>query len=335
MSKLIVIVGITGKQGGSVATFFSTVPNWRIRGLTRNPSSPKALHYSSLGIEIMAADLSTPSTLTAAFAGATAIFSTTDFWSPFYDPSTPSLLKEGETVAEYCKVLEKKQVINVADAASKVVGLERLVVSALCHAEEGSGGKYGNVKHWDGKAEGVRYLKERYPKLAEKTTVVVLILFYLLYQKVLRRFKLLTTLLYQAHDGSYRLALVGSGLRPQPHISIAHDLGCIIHCALLAPPKKTILAAGSMLSYTSQLEIWCRVNNIPFGGFDELSIDMFERFFPIPGLGRELGEMMAFMDEFGYAGDWDVVLPEQLGPCPTTSFEEFVKGQDWSKQLNA
>lgn len=108
------------------------------------------------------------------------------------------------------------------------------------------------------------------------------------------------------------MGLVGSGLTQQPHISIANDLGRIVHAALLVPPQKTILAAGSMLSYTSQLEIWCRVNKVPFGGFDELFIDMFEKFFPVPGLGRELGEMMAFMDEFGYAGDWDTVLPEHV-----------------------
>lgn len=63
--------------------------------------------------------------------------------------------------------------MNVADAASKVVGLERLVVSALCHAEDGSGGQYKNVAHWDGKAEAVKYLKSTHPELAEKTTVVV------------------------------------------------------------------------------------------------------------------------------------------------------------------
>ncbi|KAH7417677.1 NmrA-like family protein [Cadophora sp. MPI-SDFR-AT-0126] len=328
MSKLMVIVGITGKQGGSVATFFSTLPDWRIRGLTRNPVSPRALHYSSLGIEIVSADLSNPSTLPTAFAGATAIFSTTDFWAPFYDPSTESLLKDGKTLAEYCKELESQQAMNVADAASMVLGLERLVVSALCHAERASGGKYGNVKHWDGKAEGVMYLKEKYPELAERTTVVVVGNYM---ENWLTDIKL-----RKADDGSYRLALVGSGLTRQPHISIANDLGRIVHCALFIPPQRTILAAGSMLSYTSQMEIWCRINKVPFGGFDELSIDVFENFFPVPGLGRELGEMMAFMDEFGYAGDWDVVLPEQLGvECPMTSFEDFVKTQDWSKQLSA
>ncbi|KAL5326429.1 hypothetical protein ACEPPN_004114 [Leptodophora sp. 'Broadleaf-Isolate-01'] len=173
MTKLIVIVGITGQQGGSVAAFFSTLPDWKIRGLTRTPTSPSALHWSSLGVEIITADLSSPETPTAAFAGATAIFSTTDFWGPFYDPSTSALLKEGESLAEYCKEREKTQGMNVADAASKVVGLERLVVSALCHAEDGSGGQYKNVAHWDGKAEAVKYLKSTHPELAEKTTVVV------------------------------------------------------------------------------------------------------------------------------------------------------------------
>jgi len=46
---------------------------------------------------------------------------------------------------------------------------------------------------------------------------------------------------------------------------------------------------------------------------------VFDRFFPIPGLGRELGEMMEFMDEFGYVGgDSSVVLPLEVSsrmPC--------------------
>ena len=88
-----------------------------------------------------------------------------------------------------------------------------------------------------------------------------------------------------------------------------------------------------------------------FGGFDQLSIDQFERFVPVPGLGRELGEMFAFVDEFGYAGgDSDIVLPSevsrdfscqnwansiQLGVhCPVTSWKDWVEKQDWSKVLS-
>lgn len=111
----------------------------------------------------------------------------------------------------------------------------------------------------------------------------------------------LTCSLSQQADGSYRIALVGSGLTPQQHIDIAHDIVRLVHASLLGPPEETILAEGSMLSYTSQLRIWCEVNQVPFGGYDELSVEMFESFLPVKGLGTELGEMMKFMDEFGYA----------------------------------
>lgn len=43
-----------------------------------------------------------------------------------------------------------------------------------------------------------------------------------------------------------------------------------------------------------------------------MPIEVFEKFFPIPGMGTELGEMMAFMEEFGYVGNLDVVLPQEV-----------------------
>jgi hypothetical protein len=116
--------------------------------------------------------LEDPSSLSAVFQGATSIFLTTDFWAPFYNPSTKALLKEGETLGEYCYVKELQQVKNVADAAHKVEGLERIVVSSLVDATRLSGGKYKGVYHWDGKARGVEYLTEKYPELAKKMSIV-------------------------------------------------------------------------------------------------------------------------------------------------------------------
>lgn len=105
---------------------------------------------------------------------------------------------------------------------------------------------------------------------------------------------------------------------PLPHLDVEDDLGKIVQAVLSSPPRKTVLA-GDMVSYTHQLKTWCNVNKVPVGGFDALPIDVFDRFFPIPGLGRELGEMMAFMDEFGYAGgDPDVVFPSEV--CPFVLF---------------
>lgn len=109
------------------------------------------------------------------------------------------------------------------------------------------------------------------------------------------------------------MGLVGSGNVPFPNIDVEKDTGYIVRAAIQSSPEKAILAAGSMISWSDQLKVWCELNSVPFGGFDPIPIEVFDRFFPIPGLGRELGEMMAFMDEFGYAGcEADVVLPSEV-----------------------
>jgi hypothetical protein len=60
--------------------------------------------------------------------------------------------------------------------------------------------------------------------------------------------------------------------------------------------------------------VWCEVNSVPFGGFDEIPLEKYEKFLPVPGLGREIGEMMLFIEEFGYCGgDPSVVLPADVG----------------------
>lgn len=83
-----------------------------------------------------------------------------------------------------------------------------------------------------------------------------------------------------------------------------------------------------------------------------MTLEQFESFVPIPGLMREIGEMMLFEDEFGYAGGEEVVLPENVSfhdllncgtlangfmklgvPCQMTSWVEYVKKEDWSKIL--
>lgn len=106
---------------------------------------------------------------------------------------------------------------------------------------------------------------------------------------------------------------MGSGVKNLPHINVGRDLGYIVRAALGSEPRKLILGVGSMMSWSEQLKVWCEVDGVEFGGYDELSVDAFDRIFRIPGLGRELGEMMAFMDEFGYAGDDpNVVLPGEV-----------------------
>lgn len=80
MTKLICVIGVTGNQGGSVAKRFLQDPNYRVRGITRNPDSEAAKQLASQGAEIVKADLDDVNTLVEAFNAANLIFSVTNYW---------------------------------------------------------------------------------------------------------------------------------------------------------------------------------------------------------------------------------------------------------------
>ena len=159
-------------QGGSVADVYANEPGWKVRGITRNPS--KAADLTAKGIEAVKGDLNDKESLVAAFAGANAIFTTTDPWTLFFDPVTQEKLKPGQTLNEYCYDVEVQQGKNVADVAASVKGLDRFIVSALCDVKKWSGGKYASVYHFDSKAKIVEYIRDEYPELAEKMSIVQL-----------------------------------------------------------------------------------------------------------------------------------------------------------------
>jgi len=327
MSKLIVVVGLTGNQGGSVAEVYSKESGWKVRGITRNPSSSAAEAWKAKGVDVVQADLDNPQSLIAAFKGADAIFSTTDFWGPMFNPATKSKLKPGQTINEYAYDYEVKQGKNIADAAATVEGLDRLIVSALCDATKWSKGKYTWVYHFDGKAHIVDYIREKYPDMAKKMSIVQMGC-YMSNSKQSGPKK-------QA-DGTYRYATVGAGETKIPQFDTVADAGYVTRAALNSPPGKNILGVGDMISWKDYLKVWCEVNNVPFGGYDEIPLQGFISFMP-PGVGRELGEMLAFMDEFGYdGGDPSVVHASDLGvECPLTTWADYVKKQDWSSVFNA
>lgn len=177
MSKLIVIVGITGNQGGSVARRFLLDPTYRIRGLTRNPSSPAAQSLSAQGIEIVQADLDDPPTLVAAFAHANVIFSVTNYWEYFFRPDCRAqAAAQGISCRRFAYDVEYRQGKNIADAAAATVSSlddNGFLVSTLSHAGRCSNGAFTDVYHFDGKAEAFPlYVDEHHPALAAKMSCI-------------------------------------------------------------------------------------------------------------------------------------------------------------------
>ena len=73
MSKLLTVVGATGTQGSSLIDAASEDGSFRIRGLTRNPSSEKAKALAAKGVEVVQADINDYASLVKAFEVSTAL----------------------------------------------------------------------------------------------------------------------------------------------------------------------------------------------------------------------------------------------------------------------
>ncbi|KAF4342544.1 nitrogen metabolic regulation nmr [Fusarium beomiforme] len=142
--KLIVVIGATGGQGGSVVNSFINDPEWRIRGVTRNPSSSQAKSLEARGVEIAQADLGDRASLARAFQDANAIFGVSDFWGIYNDPKNKSKPKPGQALNEWTKIQETQQLKNIIDEAAKIPTLERFFMSSLPGITKMSDGKYTN-----------------------------------------------------------------------------------------------------------------------------------------------------------------------------------------------
>jgi hypothetical protein len=162
MSKIITIVGATGTQGGSVIRALvanSVNTPYSIRAITRNPQSEAAKALTNQGIEVIRADLSDVSSLTAAFTGTHAIFAVTNFFE--------SLPTKGITGA---MEIETKLGINLAKAAAATESLEHYIWSTLPDSAKNSGGK-ATVPYYESKTRVNEYIHS-VPDLLRKTTFV-------------------------------------------------------------------------------------------------------------------------------------------------------------------
>jgi uncharacterized protein YbjT (DUF2867 family) len=124
-SKLVLVAGATGKQGGAVARALLTRGH-QVRALTRNAASPAANQLRQQGVEIAVGDFTDHDSLVRAARGADAV----------YAMSTPF-----EQGAEK----EITQGITITDAA-KAAGVAHLIYSSVASANRATG-----IPHFDGK----------------------------------------------------------------------------------------------------------------------------------------------------------------------------------------
>ncbi|KAJ2375464.1 hypothetical protein IW150_002537 [Coemansia sp. RSA 2607] len=152
MAELIVVVGATGFQGGSVIRALSvSADKYRIRGVSRDLESARVKDLQKLypNIEWVEADLDNPATLEKAFAGADIVFGNTNY----FQPSIRERIDAGDYDAEFT------QGKNMVDAAV-AQGVKHIVYSPIVNATEVSKGKYTNAYDADGKAKLKQYIED-------------------------------------------------------------------------------------------------------------------------------------------------------------------------------
>ncbi|MDJ0926051.1 MAG: NmrA/HSCARG family protein [Gammaproteobacteria bacterium] len=131
-NRLILVAGATGTQGGAVARELLR-RGYGVRGLTRDPSSDRAVALTELGAKMVAGNFDDPASLQSAMRGAYGVFAVTDFWEHGYDK----------------EVAHGRALVDAAENA----GVKHFVYTSVAGADENTG-----VAHFDSKYDVEQYL---------------------------------------------------------------------------------------------------------------------------------------------------------------------------------
>lgn len=327
-SKLLVVIGITGNQGSSVASAFLKLPDWRIRGISRDISSAAAQQWISKGVELVKADLDDIDSLENAFRGASAIFAVTDFYSLMLDPANFAAAQQaGVTPNEYACNLETKRGMNIATAANSLAvsaTLTHFVFSSLSDTKHWSHGKYTWNYHFDGKAAVVKRIKKELPGLAEKLSIIQVGMYASNWKAGMGRPQ-------KQKDGAFVVQIPDIGEVQLPWIYVDRDVGIFVEALLATSPGEQILGVSQMASWREFWTLWAETRGVKL----EIQVVSVEEFFQsLPEvLRREFQESLRYIVEFGYTGgDSDVCcnLQDMLPGAKTATLKEYVDSEDWS-----
>ncbi len=117
-SRLVLVAGATGQQGGSVARRLLE-GRFRVRGVTRNVDSDAAKELTAMGAEIVRAEFTDPESLDAALEGVDAVFAVTTPFEAGVDAETA-------------------QGVALVDAAA-AAGVDHFVYSSVASADKATG----------------------------------------------------------------------------------------------------------------------------------------------------------------------------------------------------
>jgi uncharacterized protein YbjT (DUF2867 family) len=275
--KIIAVLGATGAQGGGLVRAILSDPNsiFKVRAITRDINSDKAINLAKLGAEVFSADMDNLDSLKKAFNGVYGVFCVTNFWE-HYSPEKE--IAEVNNVARAAKDAGVKHAIwSTLEDTRKWVPLNDNRMPTLKD-------KY-KVPHFDGKGEANHFFMDY-----GVPTTFLLTAFYwdnLIYFGMGPK---------KGPDGKYSLT-IPMGNKKLPGIA-SEDIG---KCAYGIFKKgsdyigKTVGIAGEHPTGARMAEVLSKVlgkeiqyNNVPF--------DVY-RGFGFPG-ADDLGNMFQFKHDF-------------------------------------
>ncbi|KZV80219.1 NAD(P)-binding protein [Exidia glandulosa HHB12029] len=313
-APLVVVVGATGIQGGSVIrTLAASDKPYRIRGLTRDASKPAAKSLVQEGIEVHTVNLvvENASAVKAAFQGADIAFLVTNFW---------------EHLDMAREVAEGKLLVDAAVEG----GAKRVIWSGLESFSDATNGRLTHVDHFEGKADITKYAKA---KLAGTGVA----------------FNLVDAGLYMSNmvnpgamvgprakgDGTYVIALPCAKETKLPWIDMAADYGSFVRLAI----EDAEYARGGDIFTSSEELSWTEIVNqlSEVTGktvvFESVEPEAYKERLVALGTSERLA--LEFRDNFvgfgevGYYAGRQSTAYDKLAKKPR-AWKDFVVAHDWS-----
>lgn len=305
MSKLLVVFGATGQQGGSVIDFVindaELSKEYSLRAITRDSSKPAGKALQKRGVEVVSADVDDSHSLRAAVANAHTVFIVT---TTVYD--------------EHLKSREFRQGRAVADA-SVAAGAKYLIFSTTPACEN----LWGHpVDSFDSKAAIESYIREL--PIASAFFAPGMFMQNFLTNQIPRPLPG-----QEGGELTYAIANFISPDAPFPLIEAAKDSGKYVAAILAAPEKyadSTLSAATGLYSYREVAEIITRLTGKKTI-YAQISQEQWKSYLP-PKYQHSMSAMMCWIEKPGYYGpqtkelvDWTV----KQARGKLTSLEEFVE----------
>ena len=302
MSKVLVVFGATGNQGGSIVDYVLNDPTlskeFKVRAITRNPSSATSQSLKGSGAEVVQGDIDDPSTHKSALEGAHTIFLAT------YSDYTGQLAEQ-----------ETRQGRSIADAAV-AAGAKYFIYSTLLDTSVFHKGKL-QLPHFDVKAEIETYIRSLPIKSA-----------FFAPGSFMQNFSA-TQAPRPLGDGTYALFNFVSPETLAPLIETKADTGKYVGAILAEPEKyegKVLWAATELVSWGEMVEVMSKKSGKTVV-YKQLPKEVFAGFMP-EGARTMLADMFEWMQGYGYYGpetkervEWTV----QQARGKLTTLEEYLE----------